>query len=159
MGRRLTQLNKYFAKSWRIMAYQPVLYAFIFAASVRLWLNKTPPPKFDYISRGFYDVWLLLGICSPIVALIAWLCIEKRTGSAVFIGMWVRLAADIGMLTNLLSYHLATIRDGRSEATIFSRYLMGAIMVFVLSLIVRDIWAIYIMEKLAGQIDSERKNE
>jgi hypothetical protein len=156
MGRRLNQLNKYFAKSWRIMAYQPVLYVFIFAASVRLWHNDSPPPKFDYIARNFYDIWLILGIVSPIVALIAWICVQKRTGRAVFIGMWVRLAADIGIMTNLLSYHLATISDGRSEATIFSRYLMGATMFFVLTLIVRDLWAIYIMEKLAGQIDSIR---
>lgn len=142
------------------MAYQPVLYLFMFSASVRLAINKTEPPKFDtVITDNFYVIWLLIGIFSPLMALASWIFIEKLSGRAVFMGMWMRLASDIGMLTVLLSYHLVTIKDGRIEATVFSRYLMGSTMLFVVTLIIRDLWTIYIMEKLAAQIHSEELDE
>ena len=140
------------------MAYQPVLYFFVFGASIRLWHNETEPPNFkEAIADHFYGIWLSLGVFSPIIALISWFMIKIPSGRSTFVGMWVRLAADIGMFTNVLSYHLVTL-DGKTEEMIFSRYILGSTLLFVFSLIIRDLWTIYVMEKLARQIDSEIKS-
>lgn len=158
MGRRLTKLNQFFFKDWRIMAYQPVLYLFIFGASIRLWHNETEPPNFkEAIADHSYGLWLVLGVFGPIISLISWFMIKIPSGRSTFVGMWVRLAADIGVFTNILSYHLVTL-DGKTEEMIFSRYILGSTLLFVFLLIVRDLWTIYVMEKLAGQINSEIKS-
>lgn len=154
MWDRLIKANEFFSKSWRLMAFQPVLYFFIFGVSIRLWLNQTEPPAFkEVIASGFYGIWLFLGVASPILALISWIFIQKLRRRWSFIGMWTRLASDISVFTSLLTYHLVTL-DGRTEVMIFNRYVLASTMVFVLTLIIRDIWAIVLMERLATQIHS-----
>jgi hypothetical protein len=157
MWHRLSQANRFFLNGWAIMAYQPVLYFFVFSASIRLWHDDSEPPNFkEIILSNFYGIWLFLGVASPLLLLLSWFFIKKLSGTWSFIGMWVRLAADIGMFTNILAYHIVTA-DSRTEAMIFSRYVMGATLVFVLMMIVRDIWTIVVTEKIAGQLHSETK--
>lgn len=154
MGNRLIRANEFFSKPWRLMAFQPVLYLFVFGASVRLWTNNSEPPAFkEAIADHFYGIWLFLGISSPILALISWIFIQKLRRRWSFVGMWTRLASDINIFTNLLTYHLVTL-DGRTEVMIFNRYVLASTFLFVLSLIVRDIWAIIVMERLATHIHS-----
>jgi len=81
MGDRMIRANEFFSKPWRLMAFQPVLYLFVFGASVRLWTNHSEPPAFkeaiaDHLLHPghggdadcfhFYGIWLFLGVSSPI---------------------------------------------------------------------------------------------
>ena len=96
LRRLLERGNNYFNKRWPLIAFQPILYFFVFGATLRLAYLQTPPPAFDVIIYDhFYNVWLILGITSPILSLIAWFLIEKRSGRKRFIGIWLRLTADI----------------------------------------------------------------
>jgi len=137
------------------MAFQPVLSFFIFGVTIRLWFNQTEPPNLkDHVSENFYGIWLLLGAFSPILLLCAWLLIKRTSGRWIFVGTWLRLAADIGIFTNVITYHLVSL-DGRTESILYSRYIIGSVLFFCVMIIVRDIWTIIATEKLATQIHSE----
>lgn len=137
------------------MAFQPVLSFFIFGVTIRLWFNQTEPPNFkDHVSENLYGIWLLFGAFSPILLLCAWLLIKKTSGRCIFVGMWLRLAADIGIFTNVIAYHLVSF-DGRTESILYSRYIIGSVLFFCVMMIIRDILTIIATEKLAAQIHSE----
>lgn len=73
-------------------------------------------------------------------------------------GMWLRLAADISMVTTLITYHVTTAFtriSPASEAKIFSRYILGASIIFVGILIIRDLWTVILTERVAGRILKE----
>lgn len=164
MGDRLVRFTNYFSKPWRIMAFQPVLHFFIFGATVRLWIDQTEPPNFkERISENFYGIWLFLGVFAPILSFVAYLLIKKiNRYSCSFIGLWVRLAGNLGIFTVLLTYHVATtVGEIRTETMIFNRYLVGSLIFFSAVLVFRDVSTLVITEKLATQLHStdNRKNE
>jgi hypothetical protein len=149
------------AEKWPAIRFQPILYLILWGASIRLAVTPALPPNFSEIStsRMFYDVWLTQGIVYPPMALLAWFLIEKRSGLTRFAGMWMRLAADLGMLSVVLSFHIADMWDRaghgdyyRGEAHIYTRYGWAAIMVFLAALVIRDVWTIAITETVARRI-------
>ena len=142
--------------TWPAVRFQPMLYLFIWGATIRLALNKSEPPRFDVIAHDFYVVWLTLGIVGPMLELLAWWLIQKRAGRWRFMGMWLRLSADIQVATVMVSYHLVGVLDRNpSEAKIFARYMSSVAMLFVVVLVVRDIWTLVLTERMAGRIHRE----
>lgn len=91
--------------------------------------------------------------CPPLFVLAWWLI--ARSGRLTLAGMWLRLAADLGILTALVTWHVATVA-GRipthTESRIVSRYIVGATLVFVVALVIRDIWDLVKVERLAYDI-------
>lgn len=147
--------NQYFSSStWAAIRFQPILYLFIFGAGIRLAKNPDEPSNFaTVITTNIYWVWLSLMIGSPVLSLMSWIAIEKRSGRTRFMGMWSRLAADIGMLTTLVTFHAAeALTRNEGESHLLSRYIVAATIMFVFSLIIRDVWTLIVMERLAGQI-------
>lgn len=136
------------------MRFQPILYLFIWGAAIRLWRNTSTPPAFDLISSGFYEVWLSFGVGAPMLSLVSWWLIHKRSGRARYIGMWTRMSADLLVFIYLLSFHIVTALSGPnpSESKIFTRYILGAATVFVIVLLVRDMWALAVTERIAWRI-------
>lgn len=69
--------------------------------------------------------------------------------------MWFRLASDIGIFTVLLSFHLTVVLSipPASEARIFSRYIVAASLLFSLGLVIRDVWALMLTERVARHLD------
>lgn len=153
--RWIRRIDTYFGQDgWSLIAFQPILYFFVCGAAIRLWANTSDVPlNFDdVVVCGFYPVWIAMGALGPIQALLSWYLIQKCRGTATFIGMWVRLGADIQVFTVILTYHIqATMRAG-TESMIFSRYMVGACMLFVIGLVIRDIWVLVITERLAKRI-------
>ena len=144
--------------AWPAVRFQPTLYFFIWGASIRLAINKSEPPNFDVIAHNFYVVWLTLGIVGPTLALLAWWLIQKRAGRSRFIGMWLRLSADVQVATVLLSYHMVSVIDrNMTEARLFVRYVLAATIIFAIIVVIRDIWAIILTEHVAGQIHRDSK--
>lgn len=144
--------NDYFDQSWRSIWFQPVLYLFLFGAGIRLAVNQTEPPPFTQViaADGFYELWLALLVGSPPAAAVSWWLIFTRRGRFRYAGMWLRLSADLGVFVTLLTYHLAVIAGNpATESRIFSRYVVGAVMLFTVELIVRDVWALAVVEARA----------
>lgn len=133
------------------MAFQPVLYFFIFGASIRLLIQDGQPPYFHmFIGYSFYGVWLGLCLGGPMLALVAFVFIRKFKRKFAYVGLWLRLSADIAVFTSVLTYHIASLYSAPyTESVIFGRYIIGATLVFLLLLLVRDCWILTLTEKLA----------
>lgn len=140
---------RYQANDWRPVFFQPVLAFFIFGAGLRLAISPDPPPPFEAtVGLWFYDVWLAMSMVCPLMILAAWRLL-KRGGRARVMGLGMRLAADIGIFTVLLAYHMTVVRlIPISETRLFSRYVIAAVMVFTLELIVRDLLAMAAVERV-----------
>lgn len=159
--------NRFFDKSWRIIAFQPVLYLILWAAAIRLGLDHDDRQlSFDAIApTGFYGVWITMGIICPMTSLLSWFLIQKRYGRQRFIGVWLRLASDVGVLTTIVAYHAAVImmilddNDIDDEQYIYARYLQSATILFVAMLVIRDVWSLVIIERLARTIHYGENDE
>ena len=159
--------NRYLlSDAWPAIRFQPILYFVLWGAAIRLALSPALPPNFSEIttSQIFYDVWLIQGISYPLLALAAWFLIEKCSGLTRFAGMWLRLSADMGMLFVVGAFHVADMWDRaghgdyyRGEAHIYTRYGWAAIMLFLVAVVIRDVWTITITETLARRIRVEAK--
>lgn len=143
------------ADPWHRVAYQPVLYFFLWGAAVRVWLdNDEPAIPFNVLASGVDHIWLFLSLFCPPLALLSWFLVSGRIRwrRAALAGLWTRLSADVGQFAALLAYHVVTLREAvmrEAEVQVYFRYITGAGVVFVLLLVVRDVWAIVTMERLA----------
>ena len=157
--RLLERADRYYDQDWRMVWFQPILSLFIFGCSIRLALTySVPAPDFrSVLGFDFYHIWLGLGMLCPVMGLTAWAMIRVG-GRAGVIGRGVRLGGDIGLLTVLLSYHAVSSRVdfATNEDRIFSRYVVAAVMVFVVELIVRDMWSIRLVNLYARAMRSRR---
>ena len=157
--------NAYLSSAtWPAVRFQPVLYLFLWVATIRLALYGGKPPRFDSFTTStlIYPLWLGMGIASPMIALSAWWMMGKRTGRTRFVGMWFRLAGDIGVLTVLGSFHIADmmyVGASRSETHLYSRYITTAALAFVLLLVIRDVWTVVLTERMAGRIHREAQRD
>ena len=161
LRRAISAWDSFFNNSWRLIPFQPILYFFLWGAAIRLWVNQDQPPNFeDVIAHGTYGVWLFLGIVGPPLSLLSWRMI-RQPGRIRFLGFWVRLSSDMMTFTTVLAYHIVTVLTYRNpdEARIFSRYIIGSALAFMSFLIIRDLAAIVLVERVARRIHRGDKDE
>ena len=147
-GERLFETGTY-----RRIAFTPWLYGFTWSAAVRLLLNDDYPPV-PFIGGSYMPVvWFSLVLICPPLGLGAWWLIDHSKWSrATLAGLWLRLAADLGMATALFTYHLSVVSHivaANTESRIFSRYIIASCMCFMLVVIARDVWVIRRTEAVA----------
>lgn len=138
------------------VAFQPVLFLFLFAATFRVVVTDHQPIRFDYVAPWAYVLWVVLGFgCPPLSLLSWWLIVKSRWEASALVGIWLRLAADVGVFFFLLTFHLAgvlhchEIVDCHLESSIFRRYLTASLLVFCASLVTRDVWEIVATNSLS----------
>jgi hypothetical protein len=141
--------------AWHRVPFQPVLYLFLWGAALRIvWDEQVPAPFQQTLSTEAENLWIGLGLVCPILSALAWwLIMHAGFCRSSLIGLWLRLAADIGMLTAIFVFHIADGLDsrlfGEQPAEFYSRYITAATLVFVFLVIVRDIWALTLTSRLA----------
>lgn len=147
-------VNVYLFDSWGMIPFQMLLYTFIFAAGISLWVIDAPLPPLEILAPHIYWLWLSLCILCPVIALLSWFCIMQFSGRWKYRGYWFRLAGDSGMFFALLAFHLSIVmtRPEITEARVFSRFWRLAVIAFVFVLVIRDIWSIIITEKTARKL-------
>lgn len=140
--------DEYYDRDWRAVWFQPILCLFIFGVSARLALLDLDPPPFKQVLQvDLYETWLTLGMLCPVLVAVSWALI-RQGGRAGVMGRSLRFGADVGLFTVLLAYHIVSVKMGtRTEALIFTRYVLAAVMIFVLEVILRDLWAIRLAER------------
>ena len=142
------------------VAFQPILYLVLWAAAIRLGLSDYTNIPFREVLTGWTEaLWEALSIGCPPLAGVAWWMIVHRPPRAKLAGHWLRLSADIGMLVAVLTYHVATVlgqSQWRDDATIYSRYLTGSVILFLAVLVVRDVWVLVTINRLAAGIRDGR---
>lgn len=147
---------------WHRVPFQPILYLMLWGAVLRMATTDTDKPiPFDsFFATNVEEVWVALGLTCPPLALVAWWLITKcRWKRSSLAGLWVRLGADAGQFMALLTYHIAVAFTGPhydTEGRVYARYVVGAAIMFVGVLVIRDIWALTLTEKLAGRIRRHR---
>lgn len=153
-------LRRYFgSRPWPVIPFQPVCYLVMWGAALRLWIEPGTI-EFDVVPglphNSFYDMWVGMGVVFPVLALLSWRMVTSHTGRARYLGMWLRLSADIGMFTVLTAYHAAmaflSAAPQFAEGRLYSRYLTAAVMVQILAWIARDIYTLILVEGHARRI-------
>ena len=148
---------------WHRVPFQPILYLMLWGAVLRMVTTDTDTP-IPFSALYFENVevlWGWLGLTCPPLALLAWWLITKcRWKKAPLAGLWVRLGADVGQFIALLAYHIVVTFTGPHYATegrVYARYVVGAALMFVALLVIRDLWAIALTERIAGRIRRDRE--
>ena len=157
MGRRFVKLGEvlFTPDVWHRVAFQPLLYLFLWAATIRVAFSDGQTIPFEAIGgHWIYHGWLTVNLTAPPMTVAAWWLIKhSRAWWASLAGIWLRLAADTMMFGGLLGFHLARMQiPCTSDATIYSRYLTAAALAFIAVLIVRDVWVIVAAEKVTRRI-------
>ena len=154
------------ADPWHRVAYQPILYLFLWGAAARVWLdNDEPAIPFNVLASGVDHIWLFLSLFCPPLALLSWLLITGRVvrwRKGALAGLWTRLGADVGEFAALLTYHVVTLRAAvmrEAEVQVYFRYITGATVLFVAALVVRDVWSIVAVERIAADMRAEVAGE
>lgn len=147
-------------KGWHRVAFKPILFFFLWCAVVRMALSDQQPPiPLDTVFNGYVEaMWVALGLACPPLALIAWCLIAHcQWHRSTLAGMWLRLGADLGMGASLFIFHIVAVTAELTsdESGVYMRYIMGAVLLFMVMLVVRDVWALMMTEKLAGVMERE----
>lgn len=142
---------------WHRVAFQPTLYLFMWAAIVRVIITQEEPIRFEAVAPWLYGTWAIVGmVCAPLAGVAWYLIVKSRWQFGSLFGCYLRLGADVGMFLTLLSFHLVRVLRHEchyAEENIFSRYMIASLLAFLLSLVVRDLWAITSITVIAKRID------
>ena len=149
--------NRWFSHdSWHRVPFQPILYFFLWSATLRIVITDNPPIRFEFIGTYTYTAWATAGLLCPPLALFAWWLMKRskwRRGPLA--ALWIRLGADLGQLVALLTYHIVsvfTVYNLQNESRIYARYCVGAATMLVIALVLRDLWSIVLMERVAAKL-------
>lgn len=146
--------------TWHRVPFQPILYLFSWAVVVRVAISDRVPIQFDQIHPGTYVIWVIFGLLAPVLALLSWWMICRSPNpKSTWLGIYVRLAADIMQFSVLLTFHVAGVLScapcNLREDTVVRRYIVAASIVFVFLLILRDIWVILLTNRVADYLHSQ----
>lgn len=145
---------------WGIVPFTPFLYLFIWGATLRIIVEDLRPPRFVNWGTGVYHSWCAINLIGPALYIFVWGLIQAG-GRKKVMGLWLRAGIDGMLFSAMVTYHAADGIYARhsqlTETHLFSRYLTGAVLVFMLCLIVRDWLAIAVNLYKARRISHVRQ--
>ena len=153
--------NAYFGSRWRVVPFQPVLYALTGLATIHVSLTDNESIGFDRAFGGtwFHYVWVILGLFAPLQLACSILLINKYTGKRRYRGYWFRLSADVAQFTTLTTFLMAWLHSpypiADSDYRMFLLFILVAAIIFVGELIIRDIWKLVLIERVANSVENE----
>lgn len=145
------------SKSFRIdkISFQGIFYFFVWGGAVRVALYPGPSIPLKLLAPWAEKIWIITCLITPIIFFISWYLITKsKCNRSNYIGHGFRLGANIGMFLSILAFHVANrlehdeIRT-HSDTGIFIRYMIGAILIYLLILVIKDFAYIVKTERLA----------
>lgn len=131
----------FFDELWRLIPAQPILFPFFFVSGL---LALAFPPASHLIAT----VWVALSVTSPVLVLLAWWMITYQHGFMRYWGMWIRTVGDVGQTVALI---VAIVLWWSVVPPPLVVILFG-IAVFVGVLVVRDLLALWLVEKVASKL-------
>lgn len=139
---------------WDRVAFQPMLYlaTFLAAVTVLIFGDFTNLPTHPGIQTdrefGLFWIWAILSLTCPALGLGSLWLVQNREGKYRYRGLWLRLAADIGQFTAMGTYLILRLTWG--DYHIYPVTVLGAAVLFVGHLIMRDIRRLMQVEQLAN---------
>lgn len=147
------------SKDWAIIRFQPMLYVALWVAAWLILLKgdfaSIPIEQAD-TEFGTPEIWLVLSLLSPPLALSSLWMIFRGSRRLTYPGFWVRLAADVGQFTAMVMYTIMRITVG--DYHIYPVACLVASTLFVAHLVIRDVRRLIDTERLATQLHRERQS-
>lgn len=144
-------------EDWPVIPWQPLMFtATWIGAWVLLLLGDfgNVPEETSDVSHPIGWIWLSLSLVCPPLGLWALHLVKTRRGRERYVGLWLRLSADIGQMTALSTYFVA--RSFSGDFRVFPMAIVGAAAIFNGLLVFRDARSLVRTERLAEQIVSSR---
>lgn len=154
---RRQRITDWFATPWRVVPAQAVLYTFLWIAGVHVIVT----PKNEQIGfreaglgAATYYWWNALVLLGPVMVGAAYLMICKLHGLYRMAGFWIRLGGDLSVLAALTALVLTRVlvlgdNGPLGDSPLFALITLTGTGVFVTMLVVRDIGALVVLERLA----------
>lgn len=112
-------------------------------------------------------MWVGLSLACPPMLLVAHQLIKKYPGRLRYFGLWLRLAADIGQLAAVLAFWILLITstpnalidlDPNTATEYYALKIWLAVIVFMVLLVIRDVWKIALTERVANKLEKAKKD-
>lgn len=151
-------IEEWFDAPWRIVPAEPILFLFLWIGGVHV-IATTDNNRIEFVDAGLseyvYLAWNILILLSPIMVAVAWLLITFKAGRWMVFGFWLRLGGDTGILcalAALIATRIAVIEAPIGDSPLFGLITLGGFAVFIACLVVRDIGALVLLERLTSRL-------
>lgn len=150
------RLEELFDQAWAIVPSQPILNAFIFIATVTVILIDVPPISFDRLGVGpwVFVTWCVLGLSGPLGVAISRQLILRCRGRKRLFGFWLRFASDTMLAVALAAYLVSRLLTPNDDSTLYSLVIVTGVWLLQLLWIVRDVWALVLIERTATRLNN-----
>lgn len=149
--------------TWHRVPFQPILFFFMWLATLHIIFTlDNDPIRFELLTSYAGVSWIILSLICPVLVLCSWWFIKRsQLPWSTFFGMWLRLVADIGQFTVLIVYYIVILlgKTTLSDGEIYLRFITVSCLIFCLLLVIRDIWALVLTEKVANLLWSQKEND
>jgi hypothetical protein len=145
-----------FSDDWGTLPAEPVLYFFMMTGAIQIILTKAPAPQ--PVSHSPYWVailWRVTTVAAPLLAVLGWWLVSKRSGSARLFGLWMRFAGDFSQAVGLMFFLLIRWSNTpvNDDAHVYLMHLAMGVFAFVAMLVVRDVWILRQVSSIAAYLD------
>lgn len=150
------QVEELFDHAWAVVPSQPVLNFFLFLATLAV-IFIAPPISFEELGIGWwvFVAWCALSLAGPLGVYAARLLILRCRGRRRLFGFWIRLAADVMQWVALSAYLVARIfAEPFDDGLLYSQIAISGIWMLQLLWVVRDVWALILIERTATRLNA-----
>lgn len=150
------RLEEMFDHAWAIVPSQPILNLFIFAATITVMAVDAPPISFERLGVGpwVFATWCVLGIAGPLGVLGSHQLILHCRGRKRLFGFWLRFACDTMLAVALAAYLVSRLLTPNDDSTLYGLVIITGVWLLQLLWIVRDVWALVLIERTATRLNS-----
>lgn len=100
--------------------------------------------------NGTFIAWLWLTTTAPVLLTASWIMLQKMHGLVRYWGHWIRLSADMSMMFAVMAFDVT-----RTSEQVDNIWFRAVVVVGLLSLVLRDIWRIFHIERAAVELARE----
>lgn len=144
-----------FTDTWGALPAEPILYFFMLTGLIQI--IATPKASTGQITDTpiwVSDTWRISGLVAPLLCILAWYLVNKRTGRQRLFGLWVRFAGDFGQAIALTVFLIirSTNVPVDDDAHVYLMHLLTGVLAFVVMLVLRDVWILLKIEEISAHL-------
>lgn len=150
------RLEEIFDNAWAIVPSQPILNFFIFLATLVVIFIEAPPISFERLGVGpwVFIAWCALGLGGPLGVLGSRQLILHTRGRKRLFGFWLRFASDTMLAVALIVYLISRLLTPNDDSTLYSMVIVFGVFLLQLLWVVRDVWALVLIERTATRLNN-----
>lgn len=144
-----------FTDTWGALPAEPILYFFMLTGLLQIIITPRAVSQSTLTPIWISDLWRISGLVSPLLCVLAWYLVNKRTGRARLMGLWVRFAGDFGQAIALAVFLVirSTSFPVDDDAHVYLMHIVAGVLFFVCMLVLRDVWILVKVEEIAAHLE------